>query len=150
MQVHIPLMAYIRQSGPDSDLGFQVKVLSLCQVVSSSLASGLCFSFLIRNVFVVKGRGKIACMSPENYCGWKTCIEPLSVAGGKRAPTLGWVAACWTALVSCRGPRLPTSRQTNLNFRLGLPPLTRVFCNKRTITARANLGGDAACRTPEL
>ena len=33
-------MAYIRQSRPDSGLGFQVKVLEIFQVVSSSLGNG--------------------------------------------------------------------------------------------------------------
>jgi hypothetical protein len=89
-------MAHTRESRPDSDLGFQAKVLSLCQVVPSSFGTGLCISFLVPNVSVVKGRDKTSSLSFENYYGWKMCVKPLSVAGSRQAPTSGGEVACRT------------------------------------------------------
>ena len=79
-------MAHIRQSGPDSGLGFQVKVLKMFLVVPSSLGSGeggtseegrlefdshLPFNFGLKNAKTgcIQGKSQISLNNSVQSCG---------------------------------------------------------------------------------
>ena len=89
-------LAYIRRSRPDSDLGFQVKVLIAFLVVPSSLGSGL----------GCKGRGCTAgtCIKGSNSGHfWRFCLN-LKLYNFKITPKVAGIKAHHDAAARWRAP----------------------------------------------